>query len=523
MVAVASERGYIVGNDLAGDVVVVVALLGQLVGAPARTRVEVSADRLGVVGQRVPYGRSESLGLAVVDERRNDGLNAQPLDRLVLQRSAAADLGAPCLGVAAAYEQTVGVGARFTLGDASVVPCGRIDGGHLAHHVERTEVRGDVLSAADVDVDRGEELVLDDGGVVVGAQHHALVLALAVETVDVVIGERHLRPHEVRTAADRDVVLVLEGRILHDQALPVGQRILVGIGLVVADPVLDLIRRVLLEKSGCGVVVVEQLVVHLHVTGHADHVGLHGGNLPAHLAVVGEVRPFLGAALGGDQDHAGSGLRTVDRGGGSVFQHRYALHVVGIDIVDVVAGASVDDNQRVVVAHGRDTAHLDRTRSARRTAVARHEQTRNRALQRRRKRGGLTCHQVVALDRRYRTRKVLLLDGAVADHHDLVHQFGVRLERDVQRSFPVVGTFIGLVADVRKDERDAFLHVHRVTTLGVGGRTVPAVLLENGDAEEGRSVLIADDSRHGQCLCGCNDREGTQRAKDKYEPAHLLC
>ena len=298
---------------------------------------------------------------------------------------------------------------------------------------------------------------------------------------------------------------------------------MVGIRAVVLEPVLDLVGRELLEESGCRVVVVEHLVVHLHVTGHAHHLGLHGRDLPAHLAVVGEVDLLPGTALGGDQDDTGGGLRTVDRGGCGILQHRDALHVVGIDVVDVVAGASVDDDQRVVVAHGGDTADLERSGRSRGAAVTRDEQTRHRTLQRRREGGRLARGQLVALDGGHRTREVLLLDRTVTDDDHFVHEFRILAEDDVQRRLAVEEAFVRLVSHVGEDERRTLLRTDRVTTLLIGGRAVVAALFEDGDSEQRRSILIADHSRHGQGLCRCHDRYGTQYAKDKRPSAQLHC
>ena len=144
-------------------------------------------------------------------------------------------------------------------------------------------------------------------------------------------------------------------------------------------------------------------------------------------------------------------------------------------------------------------------------------------MQRRRERRGLARRQLIALYGGHRARQVLLLDRTVTDDDHFVHETGILFERDVQHGFTVVDTFVRLVSDVGEDERRTLLETDRITSVLIRRRTVAAVLLEDGDPDQRRPVLIADNTRQGQILCGCHDRNGTPCAKDEKRPAHESC
>ena len=181
-------------------------------------------------------------------------------------------------------------------------------------------------------------------------------LLLVIASADHV-GER------LGSALDVDVVVPRRAAVVVEVVVPVevGQIdvLLAAVALVGDDP---RARRVL------GLVVAplpEGLVVGLGVggvggilRGHHEEVGDLGRVIAARLVVgrgrgagdgeIAVVRHFgllvVLAALGGDQDDAERAACAVDRGRGSIFQHRDRLDVVRVDAVGIGLDA-VDQHQ----------------------------------------------------------------------------------------------------------------------------------------------------------------------------------
>src|SRR5690606_39939351 len=94
------------------------------------------------------------------------------------------------------------------------------------------------------------------------------------------------------------------------------------------------------------------------------------------------------AAPGRDEDDAVGSLHTVGCGGGSVLQDRDRLDVGGVDRCQRVAvlaatptnGHTVDDVQRLCVAHGTDTTDTNGDRRAGKTRHVGNLHTRDAAL-----------------------------------------------------------------------------------------------------------------------------------------------
>ena len=115
----------------------------------------------------------------------------------------------------------------------------------------------------------------------------------------------------------------------------------------------------LLEPVGVGAVVVELLQGSVDVSALAAHevdillcVGDVSGNLSeelvGELGSVGYGRPAVvaGSALGGDEDYAVTGLRSVDGCGSGVLQDLHALDHFRVEIVDVENFKTVNDEER---------------------------------------------------------------------------------------------------------------------------------------------------------------------------------
>ena len=367
-----SEGVPVIHKHLGGHVIVVVAGLAEFVGSiGGAAALKPAAECIGVVHKGVESRLLELLGLGVVDEGRNDTLNAEVLDRLVFEGAFTADLGAPGSGAAAVQQQPIWVSTGLAFRNAAVIPHRRIDCRGLAHIAEGAVDGAAALSATDVDVEGRVQFVLDDGEVVVGAEHIALESAAVIKAIHLIVGEGNLGAHELVAARNRNLMCGAGCIILHHQAPPVRDGIVVGVGFIVLHPVLDLVGGVELEES-CGVVVVvKKLVRHLEEAGYTHHIRLCRRDFQAELTRVGEAEVGLVAALGGDEDDARSSLGSIDGGGRSILQHGDALHVGRIHVIHAAHLHAVHYIKRIGSADGGDTADTDGTcRSTRSRVVA---------------------------------------------------------------------------------------------------------------------------------------------------------
>ena len=363
-----AEAVMVVGQQLSRDIVTVVALLGEVIGRiDGSAALQPSAEDIRIVHHGIIAGKTEGLSLGVVDEGGDHGLQTQVLDGLELQGGLSTQLGAGGTVAAAGQKQTIRVGTALAFGNAAVVPSSGIDGRGLAHVGEGVVIGGKVGTMPHIDVQGGKELVLDDGEVVVGAQHETLEPATVIQGAHVIVGKGNLGADDLVAAADGYLMGVTRGKVFHHEGAPVRDGIVVRVGLVERDPVLDLVGRVLLEESGGGVVVVQQFVIHLQVAGQAHHVRFGRGNFNTEFPGVADGHVVDVAALGGNQDNAGGSLGTVNGCCGCVFQDRDALHIGRVHVIEAAHLDTVHDDERVAGADGGDTTDADaagtRTRS----------------------------------------------------------------------------------------------------------------------------------------------------------------
>ena len=136
-------------------------------------------------------------------------------------------------------------------------------------------------------------------------------------------------------------------------------------------------------------------------------VGVHRQTI---LSVIAHLCLALGTLLRCNDDHTASGVQTIHGSGGTVFQHRHALDVVGVDVVDRT-GHAVNDVEGLHArsADARLTRGLHRRDAGELTA----EQARHV--------GRRTLEQLVALHGSHGSCERLLACCAVA-HHDNVGQ-----------------------------------------------------------------------------------------------------
>ena len=207
-----------------------------------------------------------------------------------------------------------------------------------------------------------------------------------------------------------------------DLALPVGigrsesiDRIIVHTGIQVGDKLAE-------------------LVAGHHVDRLLAHAGRYG-------TVVGDLGSLVGTALlGSDDDDTVGSAGTVDGGCGSVLQDVEALDIGRIDHGEevgqtldtvVVHCKTVDDDERIIGSvQGRTSTDTDGGAATRSTASTGNADA-----------GDLTGQHILGVNDNtlvhgvrfeggHRAGEVALLDGTVADDHDLVEELAVLLEGD---------------------------------------------------------------------------------------------
>ena len=180
-------------------------------------------------------------------------------------------------------------------------------------------------------------------------------------------------------------------------------------GLVFGEITLGSPRSVIVGvTNGCDVVPRTEEVV-----GVIDEV-------ESHLRLQVDRLSAIGAALGGDEDHAVGGAGTVESGGTGILEDLHGLNILGVDVVEPIADLSVDDDERRSGAIEVGTSAEDDCRHAAGiTGVGRHLESRDGAGERL---GGIGVDAdgkllVVYLGDGVGQLRALLLTAVPGDHH----------------------------------------------------------------------------------------------------------
>ena len=261
--------------------------------------------------------------------------------------------------------------------------------------------------------------------------------------------------------------------------------------------------------------------------GGRHHLQVLGDLVEGHIAVVVHVHAAFLALLGRDDDHAVGGLGAVDRGRGSIAQDVDRLDVVRRHEREVHARNAVHDVVRLhggSRAEGGGAAQRDAGGTVRVARLGNHE-TGHLALQQGCGIGVNTHVQIIRLDRGDRGRDVPAGRAAVADHHHIVQEVVVLLERDIDD--PGMGNeFLFGKADERDHERGAFAHRDDILAIQVGHDAVGRPFLEHTGSGEGLSELVADDTGDIHLSkCGRPPQQDKQRRNQGFSiqfKSHLL-
>ena len=323
----------------------------------------------------------------------------------------------------------------------------------------------------------------------------------------------------VRTALGADLVLVLEGRAEH-LVLPVGTLSKdgrIGIPAVVLD-----------QAHVHHVIVILGKLAEVH---HVDAAHLAGNG---EHAVVGELRLTRLAVLGGDEDDAVRSLGAVDGRRGGILEDFHGHDVGRVDgrergnggnlaiseasETEVPAGIAaaldddtVDDVQRFRIGiHRRLAADADGGGGTRRTGGLDRGDTRGTSLEGLVQVGDDGPLQVLFLHGYGSAGKVAPLHGTVTHDDDLVEEFGVFLQEDVDRGLAAHGDLLRCIADGREHERRAGLHRDHVVSIQVCDGTVLGALLHHAGSDD-RADIVGDGTGDPvlgeQGPCGRKERE----------------
>ena len=175
----------------------------------------------------------------------------------------------------------------------------------------RVDGRRERLRTRECHIEVGSDVFIDVE-VVVDTQHISLIVLVDIQTVVLVVAERSLCLHVLCTSGYADGMSHARSRPLEQYVLPVGHRIVVGVGSVQTCPVAHLLFGVCLILASCRVVVVSCLVDHFDITLRTYIFRQLGWHLPSVLEVVVECQVAILGALCGDKYDAGCCTRTVD-------------------------------------------------------------------------------------------------------------------------------------------------------------------------------------------------------------------
>ena len=273
------------------------------------------------------------------------------------------------------------------------------------------------------------------------------------------ISEPHIVGGVARSAVDGYVMLLHEGVFLHHQVVGVVTAVELqgAVELLVVAAVYQLGRELVASVDALPLLhTVDGIPVPVHTyvvdyrryalgalhteqreggtLGADSEFGLDSGRLPREVVGVadGEFLAFL-RFLGSDEDNAECAAHTIDRSRGGVFQHGYALDVVGVDKAEVVYLHVVNENQRFRRALYRAESRTDlHARLGAGLAVrGSHRQAGDRTLQGSRNIGnGTSVELLVDIDCRHRAGKVDTLLRAVAHGHNFAEHIGVGLKME---------------------------------------------------------------------------------------------
>ena len=495
---VLSEVGFVVEQQLLGDGLGVGAALGQ--GVVVASAQGVLAQHAGLA---VVVGLLDVILLLAVAQRRGEHSgDGEVLERSDDEGGLAVEGVALSVVEAAGMDAGIGIGAVVARAHGAVGPDSGIDGVVLERGLHRVDlvvvrqlvVESHVEGRADEVVDL--DVVVQAGGVLFHVAAH-------IEGVFVLIGEHGAALDVLVAVGDAHAVLVLGSPFCNHEGVPVGQRIAVRIEGVVSHVVVYEVLFVLEVVAALGVACIVPLgfVLKFHEACRAHLLGMAGTGQHGEASVVVYAHlAFLGA-LGGDEDHTCACTGAVDGGGCSVFQDGDVLDGVNIHIVNGAHGHAVNDDQRVGIADGGDTAHADGSAGTRQAAGSGDLHARHGALEGLAEAYALDGGEFAAVHGCYGSGEIFLLNCTVTDDHNLVQEFVVILHGQVNNLAGAYGLLHGLETYAGKLEHCVFRFDRQgVLAVHVCGGAVGGSFLHYSGPDHRQTVFI-DDSTRDPDLC----------------------
>ncbi len=254
--------------------------------------------------------------------------------------------------------------------------------------------------------------------------------------------------------------------------------------------------------------------------GIRNHVVLtYGAAVATPLGVHVDGGFALLGLLGGNHDYAVGTAGTIQRVGGSVLQHGYALNVIGVQVGDVPVGAhrrTVDDVEGALAGvDGAETTHTHCGRAAGSTVRAGQLHAGNGTSQGVDDVAHLSLLQLFGAHHLSRTGVGTLLGRTEGNDHHLVHSLGVGHQDDVHGAAD--GHFGRLHACTA--HHDGFARRGDITecelTVNVGERTHCGTLHLDGSSWD-RLIRLAVDNRTGyltlgECQACCHEQASKQK------------
>ena len=182
-----------------------------------------------------------------------------------------------------------------------------------------------------------------------------------------------------------------------------------------------------------------------------------------------EGKPFAAALLGGDEHHAVGGAGTVQGGGGSVFQDRDRLDVIGVDVGDrsVKRNAVHHIKRGAVRVDGTETADTDAAGGTRLAGCGGELHAGGDTFKGVGGVGHRTDFQLLAVKGSGGSGKVFLVDRTVGDHHGLFDTLRIGSQQDVDYVAAFHGGFLVEVADGTEDQHGIAGDVDGIVTFRV--------------------------------------------------------
>ena len=158
------------------------------------------------------------------------------------------------------------------------------------------------------------------------------------------------------------------------------------------------------------------------------------------------------ALAGGHEDNAIRRTGTVDGRGGGILEDIDGLDIGGVQVVQVAAGHTVDDDERSGGTGGSETADGDVVTGTRNTARLNDIHARHGAVKGTQRIGGVLLLDFVTGNVDRGTGQEFLLLGTITDDDGLIQEFRVFLERDVDDGTSAYGNGLGRIPDAGERE-----------------------------------------------------------------------